>query len=353
MNVLIVERPSAFRDALVSALKARGADVHASDGALEALGKLRELSPGLVVVSEGAGPPGVASTARMVRRQLGEVPVYHLHDPSLGASAPDTRSLSRLDDVTELARVLVVDDTSASAASAETVRPPSQRPQLDDLPLDELVEVTTEPPPAASPPPIAPPVPPPPAILVPPPAAGPSASAPPIAQPPAVVAPTATVTAPAAVVARITPDPLTAAAPAPDDSDRALLAEVEPLVHQGRWLELIELVTKREPDALRLSPRLQLLYAVALKEAPSTGASPRPNVDPDLLGVRAIAALLRLPGQSTTALMIAKRVLRRRPLEWQREPPRRVSIVLTLVALALGAAAGLAFSQHLIRLLFG
>jgi CheY-like chemotaxis protein len=288
MNVLIVERPSAFRDALTAALRARGAHVHASDGALEALGRLREIDPGLVVVSGDSGPPDVASTVRLVRRQLGEVPIYHLHDASVEPTAPDARGLSRLDDVTVLAQALV---STGSTVSATTEAPP--------LPV---------PPPAAAPPP------------------------------------------PAGHASNTSPPPVTA--PPSHDAEAELLSEVEPLLQKGRWLEVCDLVSKREPDAQRLSPRLQLLFAVALKEAP-TVAGPRPTVDPDLLGVRAIAALLGVDGQGTTALMIAKRVLRRRPLEWQREPPRRVSIALTLVALALGAAAGLAFSQNLIRWLFG
>lgn len=133
------------------------------------------------------------------------------------------------------------------------------------------------------------------------------------------------------------------------------MAEIEPLLHQGRWQDVVALIGKREPDPLRLAPRIALLYAVALKEAPAGeghAAGPRPHVDPDLLGVRAVASLLGMDGQSTTALMVAKRVLRRRPLEWQREPPKRVSIVLTLIALALGTAAGLMFDQHLMAFLF-
>lgn len=334
MNVLIIERPGAFRDALVSAVRARGAAVSASDGALEALGKLRELAPRVVVVSDASGPPDVASTARLVRRQLGDVPVYHLHDPSAGASAPDTRPLSRSDDVDALARALIDGGSGGEAVVEASVPATSPR---EEEPIDELVELASEPPKAAARP--APPIAPPP--IAPPPIAPP----PPIAALPPAAAP-----APAAVAAAA-PVP----APAHDDSnaDAALLAAVEPLVHQGRWQEVIELVAKREPDPQRLSPRAALLFAVALKEAPAGGPGTRPTVDPDLLGVRAVAALLHVDGQSTTALMIAKRVLRRRPLEWQREPPRRVSIVLTLIALALGAAAGLAFSQHLIRLLFG
>jgi len=397
MNVLIVDRPGAFRDALVSAVRARGAAVSASDGALEALGRLRELAPRLVVVSDACGPPDVASTARLVRRQLGDVVVYHLHDPTAGASAPETRSLSRLDHVDALARELL-DDGSPAARADVVVTPAIDAPEEEAI--EELIELASEhPPPAAvkpaPPTPPAPPVPAPdappaPPIVALPPAPAPIALAPhapammPIAVPPAAPAPAAAPIAalppapapiaapsPAPVPAPLAGPPPTpvgtaalpgerAPAPAPEaaptqndahsDPDAALLAEVEPLVHQGRWQELIDLVGKREPDPQRLSPRAALLFAVALKEAPAPASGARPTVDPDLLGVRAVAALLQLDGQSLTALMIAKRVLRRRPLEWQRTPPRRVSIVITLIALALGAAAGLAFKSYLIPL---
>jgi CheY-like chemotaxis protein len=321
MNVLIVDRPGAFRDALVNAVRARGATVSASDGALDALGKLRELAPRLVVVSDTCGPPDVASTARMMRRQLGDVLVYHLHDPSAGASAADTRPLSRSEHVDALARALL--DDGSPLAPAVAPAPPAP------------------PPPIGAPP--TPPTPPTPPIAALPAPAAPIAS---VATQPIPVLPAD----PPPSAASPTPPTPPARASAESDADAALLAEVEPLVHQARWQEVIELVAKREPDPLRLSPRAALLFAVALKEAPATGPGARPTVDPDLLGIRAVAALLHVDGQSRTALMIAKRVLRRKPLEWQRTPPRRVSILITLIALALGAAVGLVFKSYLIPL---
>ena len=250
--------------------------------------------------------------------------VYHLHDPSAGASAADTRPLSRLEHVDALARTLL--DDGSTVPPAAVVSPPAIVLTREEELIEELIELTSARPPAAAK--VAPPTP-----------AAPPAPPPPLGAPPAEP-PTAT--------------PASTSAPSPpareSDADAALLAEVEPLVHQARWQEVIELVTKREADPMRLSPRAALLFAVALKEAPTTGPGARPTVDPDLLGIRAVAALLHVDGQSRTAMMIAKRVLRRKPLEWQRTPPRRVSILITLIALALGAAVGLVFKSYLIPL---
>jgi outer membrane biosynthesis protein TonB len=306
----------------------------------------------------------VASTARLARRQLREVAIYHLHDPDLGHHAPDTLSLPRGQDVGELARALMGEAAPTGPAHAAE----RDADALADEEEQELIELASLRPPEPPPPP------PPPAGREPAKARDAPPPAPPIAQPEAPAQPEARAQpeAPAArpdapaepSPAREPPSPRASAAePAPptitaarDEPDARLLAELEPLLHQGRWQDVVELLARREPDPLRLSPRLSLLYAVALKESPgaAAGAAPgaRPAVDPDLLGVRAVAALLGMDGQSTTALMVAKRVLRRRPLEWQREPPKRVSIVLTVIALALGTAAGLVFDQPLIALFF-
>ena len=139
-------------------------------------------------------------------------------------------------------------------------------------------------------------------------------------------------------------------APPPDD-DQALFEEAEPLLHQGNWSGVVALLA-RDADAPSLSPRLNLLYAIALKEAHGSAERGKQNADADLVGMRAVSALLRVPAESPTALIVGKRVLRKRPIEWQNSPPRRVSLLLIAVALLVGAAVGVLFNQRLIDLIW-
>jgi hypothetical protein len=68
--------------------------------------------------------------------------------------------------------------------------------------------------------------------------------------------------------------------------------------------------------------------------------------------LRAVSTLLHVPADSPTALIVGKRVLRKRPIEWQNAPPRRVSLLLTALALLIGAAVGLLFNQRLVDLIW-
>jgi hypothetical protein len=152
---------------------------------------------------------------------------------------------------------------------------------------------------------------------------------------------------PAAEVARkpaerlSTPDaPATGAA-------ASVLAKLEPLVRQARWTELVAAIEQEHPASSGVMPAaLALLYAIALKEAPPTPARATQLAQADRLGVRALGDLLGVSEDSATALVIAKRALRKRPLEWQKEPPKRFSILLMVVALVVGAAVGLALSHQ-------
>jgi hypothetical protein len=128
------------------------------------------------------------------------------------------------------------------------------------------------------------------------------------------------------------------------------MTEVEPLLQQGDWQQLVALLERREAEQ-PLPPHLGLLYAIALKEVEgldTTGSGQRVSAEP--IGIRAMAELLRVPEESAAALVVAKRVLRRRPLGWNRPPEKRVSILLILIALAFGAGVGLSFSQDLVDL---
>lgn len=111
----------------------------------------------------------------------------------------------------------------------------------------------------------------------------------------------------------------------------ALLAELDPHLGETNWDKVLELLSKHET----LPPQLALLYAVAQRER---------NVaaDADRVAIAAVAALLSVPAESHAALVVAKRLLRRNPVAWQKRsaPPVRVSIAIALIVALLGALIG-------------
>jgi hypothetical protein len=138
--------------------------------------------------------------------------------------------------------------------------------------------------------------------------------------------------------------------PPPNALEINAAAELEPLFRKASWHEIAAWVEEQHPGGNGLPPALALLYAVALKEAPATPARAQSAMHADRLGIRAVSELLGVGGDSAIALVVAKRTLRKRQLEWQKAPPKRVSITLMLIALAVGAAVGLAISQQSIPL---
>jgi hypothetical protein len=166
-------------------------------------------------------------------------------------------------------------------------------------------------------------------------------------------------TAPRQVVAPAAPPPQPTAAAQPahkrlDAAEISLLTAAEPLLQQARWRELRELIHARGGDPAQLPPVLALLYAIALKE--DSTASPdqakKLGHNPDALGIRVISQLLSLPEQSSTAVLIAKRLMRRRPLDWKQKPPGRISAILVMGALLAGALVGVLLHPWLLALLW-
>lgn len=128
-----------------------------------------------------------------------------------------------------------------------------------------------------------------------------------------------------------------------DGGDAALLGLVEPLVKQARWSELRDLLARQRaaPDAL--PPAFGLLYAIAMKESSSAELSGREQRGPDaeLVGIAAVSRMLSVPVESATAVVVAKRALRLKPLEWTtRKASGRTSFVAVLLALLFGAGVG-------------
>jgi hypothetical protein len=125
---------------------------------------------------------------------------------------------------------------------------------------------------------------------------------------------------------------------------------VDALIEQGKWHELRALLETKAPEPAQLPPTLALLYSIAVKEdAASEDTTQTRRVDVDLLGIRAMADLLGISEQSPSALLLAKRMLRRRPLEWNQKPPRRISFLVVAIALLVGIGAGFFISPTLMQ----
>jgi hypothetical protein len=177
---------------------------------------------------------------------------------------------------------------------------------------------------------------------------------PPLPPPPAPLP--ANDTGPRQVVAP-TPQPMAAVQPAPkrlDPAESSLLTAAEPLLQQARWRELRELIHARGGEPTHLPAVLALMYAIALKEdpAPSPDQAKKPGHNPDALGIRVMSQLLSLPEQSPTVVLIAKRLMRRRPLDWRQKPPGRISAILVMSALLAGALVGVLLHPWLLALLW-
>ena len=63
-----------------------------------------------------------------------------------------------------------------------------------------------------------------------------------------------------------------------------------------------------------------------------------------------VRQLFELPEPSVLSVLIAKRLLRRRPLDWKQKPPTRVSAMLVGSALLVGALVGFLLHPKLLSL---
>jgi hypothetical protein len=134
--------------------------------------------------------------------------------------------------------------------------------------------------------------------------------------------------------------------------DPVLLSQVEPLVQQQRWAELRTLLASQEDGPSNLPPAFALLYAIALKEGAGAEESPSgPREQAETLGIAAVSEMLSVPPHSATALIVAKRALRRRPLEWNQKASGRTSLLFVVLALICGAGVGLMLSPQLMQLM--
>lgn len=136
-------------------------------------------------------------------------------------------------------------------------------------------------------------------------------------------------------------------AKAPEADPR--IKEIEPLVNLGDWDGVLR-VLGPDSDAAKLPPSLGLLWAIAKKEK-ETDESPKVQ-GLNELAIRCTAVMLGLDPESTTALLVAKRILRKNPVSWRKAPAPSagVSALIILIAVVLGSAVGWVVSAGYIRI---
>ncbi|UJR86495.1 hypothetical protein [Sandaracinus amylolyticus] len=112
------------------------------------------------------------------------------------------------------------------------------------------------------------------------------------------------------------------------------LASIERLVGRNQWADVCALLAPEPGSAERLPPALALVYAVALKES-------SPDVrDADRRAIGAVADLLGITRESPLALVLGKRLTRRRNWAETPAPSKTVSTVVVLGGLAIGTIIG-------------
>jgi hypothetical protein len=115
------------------------------------------------------------------------------------------------------------------------------------------------------------------------------------------------------------------------------LAELEPLLAGGSWREILKVLGPPE-QVDKLPPTLALIYAIAQRESAGDASATLANE----LAIRSMAAIYGIAPGSTTALVLAKRLLRQNPAAWRTKPapPAKYSVLIIVVALAFGAGVG-------------
>ncbi|MFO0693911.1 MAG: hypothetical protein U0230_10180 [Polyangiales bacterium] len=114
------------------------------------------------------------------------------------------------------------------------------------------------------------------------------------------------------------------------------LAEVEKLVERGAWPEVDQLLVPEGAEPWTLPPVLRLLWAVAAKE---TGHSPK-GAAPDSVAILAAAELLGVEPKSPLALVVAKRIVRKRSIAERPAPKPWISALMVLLSIAIGGLVG-------------
>lgn len=141
-------------------------------------------------------------------------------------------------------------------------------------------------------------------------------------------------------------------APDPERGGRSVtsvdprLEAVEPLVARGDWGTVTRQLGPIDKAGF-LPPNLGLLFALAHHEsAPEDDAGAGNEI-----AIRCMAGLLGVGPESPIALVLAKRLLRKNPQTWREKPapPARVSFLIVLAVLVVGAAVGWFGSSGTVR----
>lgn len=149
-----------------------------------------------------------------------------------------------------------------------------------------------------------------------------------------------------------TAPPAERSAPDPERGARSVtsldprLEAVEPLVARGDWANVSKQLGPMDKAGF-LPPNLGLLFALAHHESASEEDAGAGNE----IAIRCMAGLLGVASESPVALVLAKRLLRKNPQTWREKPapPARVSFLIVLAVLVLGAAVGWFGSSGTVR----
>jgi hypothetical protein len=119
------------------------------------------------------------------------------------------------------------------------------------------------------------------------------------------------------------------------------LAELDPLLSRGSWREILVLLGPAGAVE-KLPPTLALIHAIAQRESAGDASATPANE----LAIRSMAAIYGIAPESTTALVLAKRLLRQNPAAWRTKPapPAKLSALIIAVAVAFGLGVGWWFS---------
>jgi hypothetical protein len=97
-----------------------------------------------------------------------------------------------------------------------------------------------------------------------------------------------------------------------------------------------------------LPPTLGLVCALAHHEAGDESAAQLAND----LAIRSTASIFGVPPDSTLALVLAKRLMRKNPVAWQKRPapPAGTSLLIVVATLAIGGGIGWLMTSGLVKL---
>ena len=122
---------------------------------------------------------------------------------------------------------------------------------------------------------------------------------------------------------------------------------VESALATGDWRKIATDLGALD-QAGALPPTLGIVCAVAHRELAGEDAAQAAND----LAIRSAAAIFGVPPDSKLAIVLAKRLMRKNPVAWQKRPAPRAStsILIVLATLVIGGGIGWLFSSGLVRL---